>query len=310
MSIEVAVTSVSHNGAFSCGANRDVIIAAHMKNFAMGFCCTAVWLMCACGANGVEDVTEVADAPDGVEAPSEEATLGVEQPNECGGSVERNLANLAGATAEEIGRWEVTRDFQLAPDGASLELSAEGAARCDDGCTLVNGILSLQRPEAAGADNAPAEFAAALVSGWGLQKEMEATSLGVEDHELTRIGTEPSQCGNMFWFEAERANCSGDCGVMAPDALRFKLLFAGYPNNSYLEFQSALDFEGQEKSVVGIDPTYGLNETPTTCAPTCSGACTKIFETPPSGCQLCCVCNNTYRTYTKATWSANVYLCM
>ena len=265
----------------------------------------AMLLACGCSAANDENIQDVPTRP--VEAPGNDANLGREQPNACGSSSDRNLANLAAATAEELGRWQVATDFQLTGDGLTLELSAEGASRCRNGCLVVRATLELQKPEARTADHAPDEFASALASGWARQKAARADGPGSTDHQLTRIAVEPAQCGSMFWFEAERSNCSGDCDLVEPEALRHELLFAGFPRNPYLQFQSALDFGGRQRSVVGIDPTYGPGGDDNTSSGSCVAACTIISSSNLQG--ACCSCNGVVRSLQRSVWSVSTYLC-
>jgi hypothetical protein len=52
------------------------------------------------------------------------------------------------------------------------------------------------------------------------------------------------------------------------DAQRRPLLFVGYPENDYLSFQTA-------GAMISIDPTYGMNESGSTSAASCTAARTK-----------------------------------
>jgi hypothetical protein len=250
------------------------------------------------------------DGPTLDSAENPEQVPGLEGVNQCGSPVERNLANLAGAAAEELGRWEATRDFQLSPDGARLTLSAEAEAHCAGDCPILSGVLALQNPLAAMPDNDPAAVSAAMVAAWQRQKVGEATAVPLGAHELTRLGSEPAACGELFWFEATRADCSGDCGVESPETLASKLVFAGFPDNPYLQFQTASDFEGRPTSLVGIDPTYGLNPDPSTCAGSCDAGCTKISSTPITEACNCCNCGGVYGDWVRSTFNANTYLCI
>lgn len=94
---------------------------------------------------------------------------------------------------------------------------------------------------------------------------------------------------------------------MNPEALRHELLFAGYPDNGFLEFQSAFDFQGEPKSVVGIDPTWCLCEDDGSATPTCYAQCTKISLTDLTG--VCCSCQGATYTYVRSAYSATTYLC-
>jgi len=265
----------------------------------------AVLLGYGCSAANGENI---GDTPkNSVGAPGNDGNLGREQPNACGSSIDRNLANLAAATAEELGRWQVATDFQPTGDGLRLDLSEEGAIRCRNGCLRVRATLDLQKPEASTVDHAPEEFAFALVSGWARQNAAQDGAPGSNDHELTRIAVEPSQCGSMFWFEADRSNCSGNCDLVEPEALRHELLFAGFPQNPYLQFQSALDFGGRQRSVVGIDPSYYLGDGTTTSTGVCAAACIVITSVNVQG--ACCSCNGVSRQWQRSTWSTSTYLC-
>lgn len=273
----------------------------------------------ACSSGGGDTTTvsaaenpavETAEPAQGAPALGTQAELGREGVNQCGGPVERNLANLAAAAAEQLGRWEFARDFRLSPDGARLELSDEGAAHCSSNCGLVKRVLGLQGADTESADNDPAAFATALVEGWRLQSQTDASSQPLAEHRLERIGGEPSACGALFWYSAEKADCSGNCGLEDPAKLSTKLLFAGYPDNPYLQFQSALDFQGKSTPVVGIDPTYGLDEDGTVCpAATCRVGCVMISLTPPGSCDWCCSCNGVVTTWKKSPVNAITYLC-
>jgi hypothetical protein len=232
--------------------------------------------------------------------PSAESVLGREEANECGGSVPRNLANLAAASASELGRWEVMRDFRVA-DGRLL-LSSEGEARCRSGCSLIRAVLALQDPATAAADHDPAAFTDALLRGYETQRVAEAKLGPIEDHALAHVGQEPSACGQLFWYEAERASCAGDCRYAEPEALASKLVFAGYPDNPYLAFESATDFEGRKASLVAIDPTWDPDPLP----PNCSQACSKYSTSSLVG--KCCQCGGITSTFVQSP-TMNVYKC-
>lgn len=54
----------------------------------------------------------------------------------------RNLAALAVASANELGRWNTAKDF--VKSGNTVQLSSEGLARCTNGCENIKAILELQ----------------------------------------------------------------------------------------------------------------------------------------------------------------------
>jgi hypothetical protein len=239
--------------------------------------------------------------------------LGHEQPNQCGGTVPRQQANLATVTALELGRWETTRDFQIADDATSLELSAEGAARCKAGCPAVLSVLGRQAHDGGLSDADAQAFGEALVQGFQRQLALDTGSSALPAYSLTRIGGQPSKCGQLYWFEADKADCSGggDCGYDAPNSLSSKLAFAGYPDNPYLQFQSALDFQGQARSVVAVDPTGGLfdGDQYTGCAGgACLNGCVYVVQNPPPACD-CCTCNAIFGLYRQSPTNRYEYLC-
>jgi hypothetical protein len=260
-----------------------------MRKNSLGCGIFGSWLLVAAGLAGCN----------GTE-PSVESVLGREEANECGGSVPRNLANLAAASASELGRWEVRRDFRIA--AGRLALSSEGEARCRSGCSLIRAVLALQEPATAAADHDPAAFTEALLHGYETQRVVEAKLGAIEDHELAHVGQEPSACGQLFWYEAERANCAGECRYAEPEALASKLVFAGYPDNPYLAFESATDFEGRKASLVAIDPTWD----PVPPPPGCSLSCTKYSTSSLVG--KCCQCNGVKSTFVQSP-TANIYKC-
>ena len=141
------------------------------------------------------------------------ATSAADEPNQCGGSIDRELANFAAAAADEMGRREVATDFQISSNGQKLELSAAGLAACAGGCPIVDAVLGLQRAESAMPEHDPAQLAATLIAGWNAQVAADAAAQALDAHELALIGDEPSECGAMVWYEAKRADCSGDCAI-------------------------------------------------------------------------------------------------
>ena len=231
----------------------------------------------------------------------------LEQPNQCGSSIERNLANLAAAAADELGRWEIVEDFEVNAS-RQLQLSPEGANRCGDDCSIVTAVLALQNPEAAAPDHDPVALANAFVQGWELQREHDASSPELEAHTLSPVGSEPGSCGELFWYEALRGGCADTCSFENAAALGEKLVFAGYPGNPYLQFQSAMDWMGREGSLVSVDPTYGPgNDDGGGSNAGCPALCTKISAQNYVG--VCCSCNGVNGEYVRSAFNGDVYLC-
>jgi hypothetical protein len=70
--------------------------------------------------------------------------------------------------------------------------------------------------------------------------------------------------------------------------------------NPYLAFSST-------GTTVSIDPTYGLDEDPSTATAACPVACTKMSLSSQAG--KCCSCNGKTSTYAKSVANANIFTC-
>jgi len=280
------------------------------KTSTAGAVLVALTFVCGCGDEGatVGDITSLVGAePDGSNL---ERVLGTEPANQCGSSVERHLANLAAASADELGRWEVTTDFEIAPDGQTLQLSREGEARCNDSCPIIRTTLLVQQRELAAAGGVPEDFGPTLLAGWKRQKQEEASRVASIGHELEHVSTEAGACGELFWFDAREAGCSGDCTYHDPGALASKLVFAGYPDNPYLQFESATDFEGKPASMIAIDPSGYMTGGGSGCSGSCEIGCIAYSKPSAFGTSCnCCLCGGVYGEWIVSQWSTTTYLC-
>jgi hypothetical protein len=234
--------------------------------------------------------------------------LGEIQEAMCAGGdgVHAVMAALAVATAMELGRWQSVSDFDVA--GGELALTDSARSRCEDGaCWNTQAILDLQR---AGAD---IEFEHAqfhgdvfrrrLVRQHAEQQRCDAragrghSDCEAETHALSFSSSDADACTTVFTFEAT----TPEGGALEnPGSLAKALVFVGYPENPYLAFAST------DRSV-SVDPTYGLNEDPSTSAGSCSSTCVKMSSSDASG--QCCMCGGAAGTYARSTFSASVYLC-
>jgi len=200
-----------------------------------------------------------------------------EEPNSCGSPIERDLATFAVFIAEELRHWDVSTDFELDPETGDLRLSSAGLARCAVDCSQTESILALQRPETASVDHDPEAFRDALVAGWKAQRLLDARSPLLEDFTLARFAKEPGDCGTMYWYDTKRLRCSDDCTYGGIGRLANRLTFAGYPDNLYLNFQTATALHGREGSLLGLDPTDGDNT-----GGGLDGHCYRLFQGPES----------------------------
>jgi hypothetical protein len=223
------------------------------------------------------------------------------------------MAALAVSAAMEMGRWQPRRDFTIGrvDNNEGLILTAEGKSRCSDGvCANTQALLDFQKNAADGTVkfpggvtlNSPA-LRSRLVAKFRDQVGCEmqpsnggTTNCPVEDHTLTFQRSEKGGCDTNYFFVARKP----DGGPLQyPGQLKNKLLWAD-PVNPYIGFQSVGE-------VVSIDPTYGLNEKGSTTTGACYGACVKVGLEDMSG--DCCSCGGINRTFRRATWNAQTYLC-
>jgi hypothetical protein len=234
--------------------------------------------------------------------------LGEAQAAMCAGGngVHAVMAALAVATAMELGRWQSVSDFEVA--GGELVLTDTGKSRCDDGaCWNTQAILDPQR---GGSD---IEFEHAQFHGDVFRRrlvhqhaeQLRCAARGgrghsgcaAEPHALSFDTSDADACTTVFTFDAT----TPEGGILSdPASLANALVFVGYPENQYLAFAST------DRSV-SVDPTYGLNEDPSTSAGSCSATCTKISSSDVSG--DCCACGGTTGAYVRSTFSTSVYLC-
>jgi hypothetical protein len=223
------------------------------------------------------------------------------------------MAALVLAAAQELKRWQPTKDFQIVKvnNTETLQLTATGKARCSDGkCYNTQALLDFQKDEANGkirfpnnvALNSPA-LRSRLVAKFRDQLACEmqpsnggTTNCPVEEHTLTFQKAEKGGCDTNYFFVAKATNGTT---LKYPAQLKNKLMWAD-STNPYVAFASVGE-------VVSVDPTYGLNDQGTTSTGACSAACTRISTTDLTN--GCCSCNGTTKKFVKSAWSATTFVC-
>jgi len=229
------------------------------------------------------------------------------------------MAALAVSTAQELKRWQPSKDFVVfKTSGVSesqggqqdaVKLTPTGKARCSDGkCAKVQALLDMQYEPA----NGKIRMGNTLLSPSALRSRLTAklreqatceqrpgaggANCPVEEHTLTFQRAEKGGCDTNFFFKA-----SGIDGkpLKAPAQLKNKLIWVD-THNPYVQFQAAGD-------IVSIDPTYGLNEDSTNSAGSCAAMCTKISTTNVAG--QCCSCAGATKKFAKSAWNASTFLC-
>jgi hypothetical protein len=108
-------------------------------------------------------------------------------------------------------------------------------------------------------------------------------SLLVPEHKFELMHSEVGGCAQFYWCNVTSPT-GGAVSSLLTSTLKQKLTWVGGDRNPYIQFQS-------EGTMVGIDPTYGLNHAGATAAGSCTAACTKMSSTDITG--KCCSCNGT-----------------
>jgi hypothetical protein len=223
------------------------------------------------------------------------------------------VAAIAVSAAQELRRWQPSKDFAIVKIGQeeALGLSAAGKARCADGrCVKTQALLDFQRPEANARVTFPgnvrlnsAGLRSRLVAKYKEQLSCEkqpdnhrAENCPVEEHTLTFVRSQKGGCDTNFFFKA--ASTTGK-PLKYPAQLKNKLIWAD-PANPYIGFQAAGD-------TISIDPTYGLNEDSSSSSGSCAASCAKVTTSNVAG--QCCSCNGKTAKFAKATWNAQTFLC-
>jgi hypothetical protein len=212
------------------------------------------------------------------------------------------LAALAVAAATELKRWQPTADFY--GSFGVYRLTETGKAQCaDKKCWNTQAILDLQH-----APNLKVEVRP------GVKLDVNALKLAIHAsdwaqflmsfitqapaHKFELKGTEKGGCDTFYWFDVKTPSGGTVLSSLLP-ALQRNLDWVGGSNNPYIQFQT-------NGTLVGIDPTYGLNEVGSTSTGTCTAACTKMSATNIAG--QCCSCNGN-KKFARSAWSTTTYIC-
>jgi hypothetical protein len=287
-----------------------------------------------CGA-GMEDGSDVGDqsaAADEMEIGSAgEALMSCTNPDGTNAA----MAAFAVAVAQDLGRWNATKDFKMITTSGMSESSPGmqqaialtngsdstgkfGKARCSDGkCARVQAILDMQYDQAnnkiyfqgTGTTKVllnPAALRSRMYAKWQDQvacnktpKDGDVNSCTTEQNALTFTGSAKGGCDTNFSFSAKS---STGTALKYPNQLKNALKFAD-TNNPYINFQTL------GNGLISVDPTYGLNDDGTTTVGSCTAACTKV-STNASYTGQCCSCGGATKTFSKASFNASLYLCL
>jgi hypothetical protein len=274
--------------------------------------------LCACGAGDVDgfDTDQGGALEEDVDlAQLEQGVMNCSNPDGTNAA----MAALAVATAQELKRWQPTRDFvvfgtsgqseaSLGPQQA-IKLTAAGKARCADGkCWNTQALLDMQYDQA----NDKIRFGNVVLSPGALRSRLVAklreqqtcdarpvnggSGCPAEEHQLSFQRSAQGSCDTNFFFKATQPS---GAPLQFPAQLKNKLQWVDRLN-PYVSFQSVGD-------VVSIDPTFGLNENASTSSGACAAACVRLSRSSLAG--QCCSCNGAAKKLVKAGWSAFTFLC-
>ena len=243
------------------------------------------------------------------------------------------MAAFAVAVAQELGRWNATKDFIQNNTSGKSEASSGpqqaiklasgsdangkiGKSRCADGkCARVQALLDMQYEQAnnkvyvqgSGSTKVllnPGALRSRMFAKWNEQKACDQNardgninSCTKEQNVLKFVKSAKGGCDTNFTFSVKGTT---GAALKYPNQLKNQLNFADR-TNPYINFTNL------GNGNISIDPTYGLDEDPTQAVQSCSAACTKISRTSVAG--ACCSCGGVSKKYVKAAWNNTTFLC-
>jgi hypothetical protein len=251
------------------------------------------------------------------------------QESACDNSQATNavMATMAVGAANNMRRWLPQRDMMIViPDATKpwdrrIALSQYAYPRCTSDnrqCKVMNQLLSLQADDAAGmqfggAALDPGSLRSRLIAAWDAQMTCinrpdnhTGDDCPVEYHDLTFSYKQPnSTCfgGFDYWYHASKQNSNPPQMLSYPAQLKNMLIWAGYPNNPYLAF----DTQGDD---VKIDPVEGGTGSSGSGSGSCMVAANPVTVNGVLKCDsnndptivsgACCTCGGQNRTWQPA----------
>jgi hypothetical protein len=243
------------------------------------------------------------------------------------------MAAFAVAVAQELGRWNASKDFVMNSTSGRSESSPGaqqaiklasgsdangpiGKSRCSDGrCARVQALLDMQYDQAnnqiyiqgSGSTKvllSPAALRSRMYAKWQEQKACDQNARDGDNNSCTReqnslqyLSSAKGGCDTNFTFGVKGAN---GAPLHFPNQLKNQLKFADW-TNPYINFQNL----GNGK--ISIDPTYGLDEDSSTTTGACNAACTVISRVDKEG--SCCSCGGVTRTLKKLPFNSSIFKC-
>jgi hypothetical protein len=239
------------------------------------------------------------------------------------------IAALAVAAANELGRWNVTTDFQKVTNSnwqTVLGLSPAGLSRCSSrghSCPNIQALLFFQDTRYDNYIRFPGNvklsaysYQARLTAGFDAQKICEdraklnppkpgqtpsSDTCYAEEHLLKLTGTVPGGCDMNFTYNVTTP--SGGL-LKYPQLLKNKLIWANDGGSAQV-LNPYIQFTSTARSVT-VDPTFDLNQPGSASGGSCTVSCQKYSTSNIAG--NCCTCNGKSGTFFSSA-TANVYKC-
>ena len=244
------------------------------------------------------------------------------------------MAAFAVAVAQELGRWNATKDFvqnntsgmsesSYGPQQAIKLASGSdangpiGKSRCSDGrCARVQALLDMQYDQynnkvyiqGSGSSKvllSPAALRSRMFAKWNEQKACDQNARDGDNNSCTReqnvlkyVSAAKGGCDTNFTFSVKGTT---GAALRYPNQLKNELKFAD-SSNPYINFQNL------GNGNISIDPTYGLDDDGTSSTGSCMAACTKI-SVSSNYAGACCSCGGATKKFAKSPVNAITYLC-
>jgi hypothetical protein len=237
-----------------------------------------------------------------VEAPGEEIATN-EEALVCSNeqAVNSVLASMATAAAQDMRRWLPDRDLYMS--NGELKMTSYATGRCPlnssgvKECKRMKAALALQDWDMHGMIIAGQALDVGVLRSrvaTQFQRQMDcinrpdnnaADNCPAEYHDLTFTSSVAGACGKDYWFHASKQNSNPPVNLQLPAQLKNMLIWAGYPENPYLAFDSVGDDVKIDPPVEG-DPTAGSG----------SGSCEQLVQYSSGACGAVLNATNNTRT--------------
>lgn len=134
----------------------------------------------------------------------------------------RYLSALAVASANELGRWNAPKDFirEATNNSPRIMLSAEGLARCTNGCWNVKAILELQNTDTGIIPRHDPMLLRQYLSAYWDRQVNYNINYPVPNHTLSLASVSDDVCGLRYHFNVSGGTTSTSTGLSGTSELK------------------------------------------------------------------------------------------